>query len=359
MEWFIIVLSPIGFIFNLVALIAVAKAKFSLKAYQRFLISLLSSNLAICLVNILMQIQQEASEKTNSNDDSNNNNSTEEIVKSKQKCWAEIGRSLEIVALVGHLLNLCAMSVDHFIGIVYPLQYLEISNRPLHRYSVFFIWIVSFLIGFCDYPFLLIGSNGNYKNENLQTFESFQIFLNAFDKNCSLQRRKRASDFEDFSEADFRKFDLTQMFDSIFSNDSINQTGNDCQNNDLTSMTEESSWCERFDGSSKVWLEIGVMLLAIASLIFLAFCFGMAIRQTQLSDALVNRRHSLGSQQQPNHKLNNQQHNPNNQHIYNHALLFRNKSGYQNNNANQRRHGHKMRKMVLTTLILVGSFVIW
>ena len=100
-----LVASPIVFLFNLLTLIASAKAKFTMKAYKKFLMSLLTSNLCICFVNTLMSSLELAAENKNISDKS-------------YKCFAGIGRSFEIVALVGHLLNLCAMSVDHFIGIV-------------------------------------------------------------------------------------------------------------------------------------------------------------------------------------------------------------------------------------------------
>ena len=127
---------------------------------------------------------------------------------------------------------------------------------------------------------------------------------------------------------DFSSIDLG-AFGDILGSIMLNKTkNNDCANRadesgkaDHYDENKSIGWCAFFDGSSKVWLEIGVMLLAILSLIFLAICYGKAIRETS---SRFEARSSLvyGTQHLP-------------------------------------KKGTKMTKMVMTTIFLLGSFVIW
>ena len=53
-------------------------------------------------------------------------------------------------------MNLFGMSVDHFIGIVYPLKYRSWMNSNRAQIAIIGIWIVSVALGFADLPLATI-----------------------------------------------------------------------------------------------------------------------------------------------------------------------------------------------------------
>ena len=99
---------------NLMALRGVLQGKFSLVGYRRFLLSLIASDLFICFIRFLLYLNQALATSSGS---------------FHQGALA-ILRSLFTLALFINLMNLCAMSIDHFIGLAYPHKYRYVSSFP-------------------------------------------------------------------------------------------------------------------------------------------------------------------------------------------------------------------------------------
>ena len=103
----------LAIIANIIVLHAVVASRIGLSGYRRFLISLTLSDLYICFVNVLTfcyQIWMLYS-----------------TTSSAEKCGANFLRALQLAGFFANLLNLCGMSVDHFVGIFYPMQYRYVS----------------------------------------------------------------------------------------------------------------------------------------------------------------------------------------------------------------------------------------
>ena len=96
---------------NLIVLDAICRSHFSLKGYRRFLISLSLSDLFMCLVNVLLFVFQ---------------------ISPFFESDSQFFRSLQLVGFTSNLLNLCGMSTDHAIGLLYPLKYNYVSHPFLH-----------------------------------------------------------------------------------------------------------------------------------------------------------------------------------------------------------------------------------
>ena len=115
-------ISLIAVFSNFLVLGGIVRAKFSLKGYRRFLISLTISDLYICIVNLLFFFLQIA---------------LVVIVDDHAvaECALQILRSLQLFGFFANLLNLCGMSADHVMGLLYPLQYQYVSLK-FQQYSV-------------------------------------------------------------------------------------------------------------------------------------------------------------------------------------------------------------------------------
>ena len=109
----------------------VIRVRFGLSGYRRFLISLIASDLYICFINIITFCLPLAGSLLD-------------------KCTADLIRILQIIGFIVNLLNLCAMTVDHFMGIVHPLRYRQFLSKRVTGCILLFIWISSFMIGFVD-----------------------------------------------------------------------------------------------------------------------------------------------------------------------------------------------------------------
>ena len=128
---------------NLLALAAVINCKIRLPGFRRFLISLTSGDLYVALVHVLTIWFQVFS-----------GNTTEEplIDHPYFKCGANVLRTLQLAGFFINLLNLCGMSLDHFVGIAYPLKYQRWMTGTMSRITVVSIWIFSFALAFMDIP---------------------------------------------------------------------------------------------------------------------------------------------------------------------------------------------------------------
>ena len=94
----------------------------------------------------------------------------------KAVCLAYILRTLSIVGLINNLLHLCGMSVDHFIGIAYSINYASMMTKRTVVCAILGIWVISFSCGIIDFIVNVITLEYYKKTarEGLATFNSIK-----------------------------------------------------------------------------------------------------------------------------------------------------------------------------------------
>ena len=106
---------------NLMALDGVVHGNIAIAGYRRFLISLLASDIYICVVKISIATSEKILQPFFN------------VSMQLHKCLGEIGRSLEIGGYIAYLLNLCGMFIDHYIALVHAHNYRFVSRVPFKR----------------------------------------------------------------------------------------------------------------------------------------------------------------------------------------------------------------------------------
>ena len=148
---FDLTMSTLAIILNVFVFLGIVKAKLHLRGYRVFLMSLCLSDIYASIVNIGSNIVQVLSTKK----------ALDPMIDpgqedSSMQCWIHIFRSLQIASFTLNMLTLCAMSIDHFIGIVHPLKYNVLLSKRTVYCSVVSIWIFSLVFGFSDYVVVII-----------------------------------------------------------------------------------------------------------------------------------------------------------------------------------------------------------
>ena len=303
----------IAIVVNIFMLVAVIRARITLVGYKLFLISLTTSDIYVCLVNIFSMIYQAITQQKFVRD----------RVSSFILCGAKTLRTLQLAGFFASLLNIVGMSFDHFFGVAYPMQYRAIMSMRKVRIVVFIIWIVSFSLAFLDIPI------------NIIIFKQQQGNKEAM----APVPRRVVRDGEGFSTLSGDNSDVTlptyedfNPFDSFF--EDLKNYGNNFQSIENNSMAprprkngtlslieivemlreEERAAAEMADmcsffSLSKMWFEICVVVLVMICFLVLIMVYSVILRK-------VSNRMATGKSQ-------------------------------------------TNKKLIITTVILLGAFVIW
>ena len=325
----------LAIILNILALVGTVKARFVLTNYRRYLISLVISNLLICLVNVCLFINHILVVFNETRGFSG-----------FQNCIACFQRSSLLFAIFANLLTLIGMSIEHFIGIVssllnflcllnrnktlttnfffkfqmHPLKYCTITEHPLSRWSIAWVWIIAFALGYGDiaistiiYSILILSKgNGNESGQNepsmpcspfnlndqMSTTESFlpqQIsFSSSHNVNSAspttIIRALRFSGMSSFTRPgpNWTTTEMTTIPDSkllemhealihsLLTSDE--EYVFECLESKFKENRAGSSWCEMIL-KNKIWHESIGTAITLLSFFFLAFFYGRIIRQ--------------------------------------------------------------------------------
>ena len=135
--------SCIAILLNLLILVSLARTRIHLTGYKYFLVSLSVSDLYLGITNLTIIISHAILQGSAAYDFDESNTT---------RCVSHAFRCLQMIGFLSNLFNLCGMSYDHLIGIVYPLNYHRFMRKRHLRWIVFGIWATAFFIGTADVP---------------------------------------------------------------------------------------------------------------------------------------------------------------------------------------------------------------
>lgn len=115
----------LGFVANVAALVVVPQCRFQMAGYRRFLISLTVGGLFTCIINALLLGHDFYSRSLISVNKFADNQPLSQL--KLFQCIGNILRTLKLSCFLVSLLNLCGMSLDHYIGIMHPMRYHEVG----------------------------------------------------------------------------------------------------------------------------------------------------------------------------------------------------------------------------------------
>ena len=124
---------------NCFVLIALVRSKMNVLGYRRFLMSLAMCDLYSCVVNLSTVAYQLSM-----------------VLFTKppafMHCGANVLKTLQLAGFFTNLLNLGAMSIDQFLGVIYPVSYRKNRSDRATKIGVIAIWIMAFSFAFLDIP---------------------------------------------------------------------------------------------------------------------------------------------------------------------------------------------------------------
>ncbi|CAH1788690.1 unnamed protein product [Owenia fusiformis] len=139
-----LVLSIVSILANIGSLLAVGHLRGGLTAHRRFLISLIVSDIFVGLVVLVTIINfiTNPLPLPKFQGDVGARNAAE--------CARWFIKGLHRSSHIISLLNLLAMTLDHYIAIVRPLRYPSIVNSKRTLISIIALWTISFILGFSE-----------------------------------------------------------------------------------------------------------------------------------------------------------------------------------------------------------------
>ena len=250
---------------NCFALQGAMIGEFGFACYRRFLISLLISDLYIVGVHscqILFQIlsMQEPhlfifqSIDSMSNDVSSaaagQSLSSGSLSIEISECLVVAFRRLAIVGICANLLNFCAMSTDHFVKLIFPLNYNTIMSHLNVTTALVIIWICSIIFAFLDLPLVpFLNSNEATPNE--------------IDKATTNANSTSSS-------SPFSPFQLSTSF--------------------ANELSASQLHCDRlFSPYANLWLESAVLILSLSALAFLGITCGIVFCESGVLGNQISR----------------------------------------------------------------------
>lgn len=160
----------LSLITNIVSIIAIFHIPEKLTTHLKLIVSLGSADILI-IVSVLLHILNKI---FNSSISYFNMNRPSDRLGSA--CIAAIINSINIFAFLVSLLNLQAMAVDHYIGILHPWYYRQhLMSRKKVYVIIIFLWIVSAFGGFSNF---FLGYPGYKTKENLFNFCEYIMYDN-------------------------------------------------------------------------------------------------------------------------------------------------------------------------------------
>ena len=164
-------------------------------------------------------------------------------------CFAYSLRVLQLVGFFNNLLNLCGMSVDHFIGVAHSINYRSIMTTRVSTMIIIAIWSTSFSLGLFD---LLI--NIFMRQQEVQTRSDFiENMVYAFNTSTIRSSRQKLSK-------------QAEMLLSLVETE---------QNFNTESIA--STICLT-NHKFRMWLEVSVLVLGLSSATFLTILYSLVVR---------------------------------------------------------------------------------
>ena len=301
--------------------------------YRRYLVSLLASGIFLCAIDIIYIICYVFQI----------NGITHETI----KCLFHMERSLEMIGFITLLLNCVGIFFDHFIGIVYPHHYGIFKNNLCLRGVVFLIWILSITIVTIDFSLTTLLSQRITPAKNISTEIVSIADLLKYEEPKGNQNGQVVKGDPFFQLADLvsqyeimekeqnaREQNATTNSDGQFEYSDFNTIFNDefplAPDEKISPQIQvniEGAFCSMLNRQFFVSLEVLVLALVIAAIIFMSICqasFSKVISPSLFTISIIN------------FKFSNQ------------VLVL--KTG---------RMRQKLQKVNTTTFLLLGTYAIW
>ena len=245
--------------------------------YRRYLVSLLASGIFLCAIDIIYIICYVFQI----------NGITHETI----KCLFHMERSLEMIGFITLLLNCVGIFFDHFIGIVYPHHYGIFKNNLCLRGVVFLIWIVSVTIVTIDFSLTTLLSQRIIPAKNQSTEIVSIADLLKYEEPNRNQNGQVVKGDPFFQLADLvSQYEIMEKEQNARENATTNSEGqfeysdfNALFNDDFPLAPDEKispqiqvniegAFCSMLNRQFFVSLEVLVLALVIAAIIFMSIC---------------------------------------------------------------------------------------
>ena len=130
--------SLLALISNCLIMAAVVKTKLALGGYRRFLLSLAAADIVMASTTILTFSHQTFAERYH--------------FEMLEKCGNNFLRSLTLIGYFSSLLSIAGLTADNFLGIFKPLRYNQLMTGNITKLTIVICWILSIVLSFIDMP---------------------------------------------------------------------------------------------------------------------------------------------------------------------------------------------------------------